>query len=222
MNKKILMIIVCIVLILLIGSIALYRITNMEVYSPSKVEENVVKNEVNTNKNVVETNSVENTVTNTVNPEEVGDTGSFKNTMFETENYIVKLSSQKAGHPSNGSNFSTYFEYNKKNESSNISLDYFFVEKDVMQDYSDFNKLKKISINGKELRYSVDTNKSEAVFLYKNDDESYLKIVLTSGLVFDNKTGYIKDTLKLTNDFIKRKDVVEDLKKEIKFDIEKK
>lgn len=218
MKKNIFMIIICIALLLLIGSIALYRITNMEVATTERKseKENIINNNINTENNISNVTNSENNVV------EEPDTGAFKNTMFEVGNYRIKVSSQKPGNPSNGSNFSTYMEYNKKDESTNISLDYFFVEGDVYKDYSDFNKYKNLSINGKNLKYKVEDNQTEAVFLYKNDEDSYLKIVMKSGLIFDNKTGYVKDTLKITNDFLKRKDVVNDLKKEIKFEIEKK
>lgn len=193
MRKNIIKLSICIVLTVIIGVIGINIVT---------VDGNVYK--------TIENNSSDEAYKiKEYNYKYASETTSFKNSITYIGNYKITIKSQNYGHPSNGSIFSTSTQVN----GGVIFIDYYFYNSSIEQDYKNLSELKEIKIN-KKLNYIIDNDENIAILLYKNDENSYMKIIIEGG---NKDSGDSTQKVEITKSLLKNKK----LKKEIKFEIEK-
>lgn len=197
MKKNIIKIAICIVLTIIIGIVGIGAVSdNGRLYPTMEVADL--------------SNSIEKYE---INKEEF-ETGAFSESITYIGEYMVKINSNQKGHPSNGSIFSTYCTLKEKNV--DINLDYFFYTKSVEKDVVNYLSFDKIKINKKEYRYSINTASNYITLYYKNNESSYMKIVLKSGFVYD-ELGTKLGLMRMDKSILDSKDI----KNEISFEIKK-
>ena len=200
MKKSIIYLAICVVLALLIGVVGIKYISgNSSIYPATEPLDFV--------------NSIDDIEEYEINKEDLAK-GAFSKSITYVGDYEITIETQKEGHPSNGSIFSTYCDI--KNENSSVNIDYYFYLKDVEKDVFNYSKYEDIKIGKNKFKYNIDTSKNTITLYYKNNQNSYLEIVLKGGLKFD-ESGSTIGNLNMDEKILKS-DYIED---EIIFEINK-
>jgi len=183
MKKNIIELTICIVLTIVIGVVGIEYISEDGKIYPETERKKYA--------NSIQRDDINN---------EIGEVGAFSESITYIDDYVIKINTKQKGHPNNGSVFSTYCNISS---TASVNIDYYFYKKNVDVDVLNYSDLEKISINKKEYRYIINENKNNATLYYKNDDNSYLVIVITGKYTYDeisgNAIGYSKVDKNLLN-----------------------
>lgn len=150
--------------------------------------------------------------TDSIIDKDINVTGSFNNMGLYENGYYIEINSSKAGHPNGDSFFSSYFDC----DIGSIDYSFYWFEEDVKDEYSNFNKLKKVSLDGKEFKYILNDDDG-ITLIYKVDDKNYFTIELEAPSEFDDEGNFTGEVIPLDEDIFDTKG----FKKFVKFDIEK-
>ncbi len=115
--------------------------------------------------------------------EEQKETGAFKKAKYENNGVLVNITSTNAGHPENGSKFTTYFKIkNEDNGTENYRVDYLDVE-----EWQNNATSLQVNINEKELIYFEGEGLSSVDMYYIIPDleNKALHIKVTGISIFD-------------------------------------
>ena len=150
------------------------------------------------------------------------DTDISNNTIIKSKNYVLSIHSSKVGHQSKENAFSATIKvnnkvHNKKKYHAWYNIDYsHIIEHKAKLDYPNIKKYKKIRINNKKFRYTI--NSSSINLIYQpNNMNCYITVKVSLAVIY-NKNG---ESVKAFNISIKDLSLKE-IANTINFDIKKK